>query len=750
MVRPSRRELLAGAGSALLAGSAGCLGFEVGGNSELEQESEDTENGESKPPWEPPTELPDGLVSALTFVLPPELEEEFLSDAPQLPPTDDGDETEEPETRMMFTVIDHRDERPEVGLLIPEAGFIEEDERIHDETDIEWEVRINPGVAHPDTSFTNIWVGDIVADPNEATAEHHGFRLYDADDDQQFATDGEVAILGDDGLVTEMIERVADGGKPYIVLYPRVAETLRELPVGVSTMVLDGPELIAGNFGWTDGEFDVPETLCVAISETEETELVSRRTHEIFAYYSDEPDESATETLRRLGEDIAAQPTETEETEITDNLLKLSVSYPFIPQEKYPEIPNPPVLVGYDEEQEEVLFGFTEGDDIETENLSVEIDGEPYTGEWARGQETIGGGDVIGVDADAIEPRDQLTLLYEEPEFGIEDEYSYRVLGDLPFEYIYDPETDEMTITYGNGPPLPGERLTDETPEDTGSIVDEIDGALRPGESVTLSEITGGVGDGVDFDTGSVLGVNLRYERTDEHTTTLGFFPATPPGSFAFERENDTDTLTITYSTAEPVQGGTTIPGDGWYVDEMSDSDTESDWSDSRPPGVYKTGVPLDADQYELRVDGEPAPVQWRDNADRIEEGDALELSGVGFGEAVSIVWLDDEEGDAYEMDTHTVLPTVEFAGEYHEESESVTIRHSEGETIVGEIEILVEDERGRTRTTDWPALVVAPGDSVLVTDVPMGSNVEVSLLGHTLAYIRTRQYGEDHVIVEP
>lgn len=727
MKRPSRRELLAGTGAALLAGSAGCLGFEVGGNTELERPSDDdTENGDSEPEWELPAELPDGLARALTFVFAPEVEESSGSDDPLSPLEDDA---EEPEDRILFHVFDHRNEAPTTELVFARDEFIEEDDRVRDETDIAWGLQLTPGLFSSDgTGTSSIWVGDIVMDAETATAEYAGFRLY-PELDRQFATDGEVALLGDEKWVMETIAAVKAGEKPYAASYPRVAETLRELPDSVGGIVFDNSELIAGHFGWVDDVFEPPETLVLATHETEKTELVSRRTYEILAHYPDEPDEADIEGLREFGEDISDQSSEVEEKTVDENLLRLSFSYPFIPDDAHPEIPNPPVLVGYDENEDEVLFGFSEGDEFETEQLSVAIEDEPYDGDWARGQETIGAGDVIAVAADAVEPGDSLALRYREPEFEIEEESSYRVLDTLPFEYFYDPDTEEITISYGNGPPLPAERLSGGAFMDIkDDLTDAIDGSLTEGDSVTLTEIPFGAT------------AELRYERSDEQSRSIGYFPADPPGAFAFEREDDA--LTVTYSTDEQVHGSP-VNFDFEPVEETETDTTEP------AVGVYHAPVALDADRYEIRVDGEPAPTQWVDRAERIEEGDSLVLEGVAFGEEISIVWIDNED-EPHEVDDHVVLPNVEFEAEYHEESETMTIRHAEGETVAGELEILVNLEQDRDRTTTWPGLVVEPDDSVLLTDVPMGSSVELSLLGHTLAYIRTRQYGEYQVIVEP
>ena len=726
---PSRRELLAGAGSALLAGSAGCLGFEVGGNSELERPSDDdTEHGEPEPAWELPAELPDGLAKALTFVFPSELEADSVSDELQSS-FDDEPDAEEPEDRIQFHLFDRRTGAPNTELGILRDEFIDEDERVHNETDIAWELQLSSGLfSQGATGVSTVWVGDIVMDAETATAEYAGFRLY-PEQDRQFATDGEVALLGDEKWVLETIAAVKAGEKPYAASYPRVAETLLELPDGVDATLFDNSEHIAGNFGWTDEIVAVPETMVISIGDVQETDIVNRRTYDVICWYSEPPDEPTVEWFVDWAGELGYEEPGTVEPTVAEPILQVTASYPFIPEENRPEIPNPPVLVGYDEQQEEVLFGFTEGDTVETRQLSVAIEDEPYDGDWARGQETIAAGDVIAVDADAIEPGDSLALRYQIPEFEIEEESSYRVLDELPFEYFYDPDTEEITIIYGNGPPLPGDRLSGgEFMNIEDDLADGIDGALTEGDSVTLTEIPFGAT------------AELRYERSDEQTRSLGYFPADPPGAFTFDREDER--LTITYSTDERIHGSPVV-FDFEPVEEIGTGATES------TVGVYHAPVALDADRYEIRVDGEPAPRQWTDHTETIEEGESLVLEGVAFGEEVSIVWLDAAD-EPHEVDDHTVLPHVEFEAEYHEESEAMTIRHAEGETVAGELAILVDAEQERDRTTDWPGLVVEPGDSILITDVPMGSTVEVSLLGHTLAYIRTRQYGEDHVIVEP
>lgn len=745
MTRPSRRQLLAGAGSALLAGTAGCTGFDVGGNRELERAADDGSDEGTGSAWEMPDGLPEGLTTALRFVFSPaedagfpgehsdtvSTDEESSDDAigTETPPSDETDSPLDGENSsadwLAITLLDHQATVHDPELTVSRSDVLDEDDRIHADTELRWELQLNLAGLVDGAEARTVWVGDIVVDTDATIAIYDEFQLYDVDD-QRFATDGEVGLLGEAQWVEETIARVDAGEKPYVVQYPRLVEVLSELETGAETVVFDNRHVVAEQFGWVS-ELGEPETLTVSLSERPATGPTRRRTHTFLGYYPDGTPDGAADALTELADEIVRETPDAEELTTDGQLAKLLVSSQFVPPENRLEPPGNPVLGGYDAEENMVEFVFQAGDEIDVEYLSLEIESEPYEGEWVRGQKTLGKGDSIVVAADAVEPGDDLTLRYEHPEVGVVDGTSNTVLTTLPFEYVYDPDTRELTATYGDGPPLPADRLSGGPfLGDQRDFTEQVDGELRMGKNLTLTDI--------DRDNG----VELRYERSDARIRAIAYFPAEPPGSFAFEREGET--LTLTYSTAEPVRGN---PMRYFEV-------TEND-----PPvsGVYKQPVTLTADRYEIRADGTPTERQWVELGDQIEEGDSLVIEAVEFGEELSIVWMN-RSGHAYTMDTHVFLPKITFEAEYHESVEAVTLSHAGGETVAsGGVEpvqpghapvtqtgVEIQVYADESRLTPWPGEVVAPGDSVLVTNVPVDADVALTIGNAVLVAFNTRR----------
>lgn len=731
---PSRRQLLAGVGSAVLAGTAGCLGFDVGGNRELERSSTDRTDESTTPTWEMPNGLPERLTTALRFVFPPGEDVVFPDGGSPAVPTDgrppvvdSPDGASAPTDWLALTVIDHKQAGYDPALTVSHSDVLYQDDRRDDGTDLAWEVQLNLSGLVDGTEPRTIWVGESLAGAGDPITTYDDFRVYTVSD-QLLATDGTVGLFGEADWVEKTLAQAGASDKPYVVQYPRVATVLAELKPGGEAVLFDTRAVVAEQFGWLSG-LGEPETLLVSLAERPATAPARHRTYTFLGYYPDGTPESAGETLTELGEELAKATPDAEELTTDDQFAKLSVSYRFVPSDERLKPPDNPVLGGYDPEDRTLEFVFQDGDEIETEYLSLEIESDPYDGEWLRGQETLGKGDSIVVGADAVEPGDDLTVRYERPELGVSDGASNTVLTTLPFEYVYEPETKELTATYGDGPPLAADRLSGGPfLGDQRDFTEQIDGELRMGKRITLTEI--------DRD----YGVELRYERSDARMRAVAYFPTEPPGVFDFEREEDL--LRVTYSTAEPVRGNPI------YL-----FDSGSNGPDIPTSGVYKKPVELDADSYELRVDGAPAETQWNQQGNTIAEGDSLAIEGVSFGEGFSLVWVG-QSGEVSEMASHVVLPEITFKAKYHESAEAVTLSHAGGDAVpsggidpsqsgaephaVNGLEIQVHADG--PRLIPWPGDVVAPGDSVLVTDVPVGAEVVLTIGNAVLVAFNTRQ----------
>lgn len=239
------------------------------------------------------------------------------------------------------------------------------------------------------------------------------------------------------------------------------------------------------------------------------------------------------------------------------------------------------------------------GDPTPVEELTLEVGDEEYDPEiWADGMGKIEEGDTIYLDIDDVEPNLSIRIRHDH-EMGSSSSGT-TILNRFRFEYEYDLEAETITVEYRDDFPLAGDRLTlavyeddgrrgpiDGEPEPRTTAEPWDDETLEDGSEATLEDVRPGDTVTVGWD-----GADL-WDALGRHTVR-------PPGSVRFEYEYDERTLEATL--------------------ELED--------DERP-----------ADEYELRVDDEPADVQWADHGEVVSSGATIELEDVEVGSQVTVVW---------------------------------------------------------------------------------------------------------------
>lgn len=274
----------------------------------------------------------------------------------------------------------------------------------------------------------------------------------------------------------------------------------------------------------------------------------------------------------------------------------------------------------------------TEGDPTPVDELTLEVGDEAYDRSvWAGDAETIEAGDTIRIRMDDVEPNLRVSLTHER-EYGTSTTTT-TILGHLEFEFDYDFDARTLAVEYADEFELDGDELrlavhesqdwwrTDgEAPAQTASP--------WTGETVT-SGATATLED-VDPSEAVVVGYG-----DDEHGSGVAYFLPEPPGDATIEYDFESREATVTLDLAE-----------------------------ARP-----------AAEYEVRVDGEPADSQWRDDGDTVTSGASVTVADVPVGTTVTVVWGPEDA----RLTFRRVVPEIELDLELGDE---IALEHVEGDAV--------------------------------------------------------------------
>jgi hypothetical protein len=648
MRRLSRRTLLSGLGTAAAVALAGCSGDD---EDEKDESPEETDSPEDTPgdglqqrPW--PQTLHDGL----SFVYPPKQDASILS------------------------ISRNSEDHPR---QVSPGEF-----NLTGDSTVEWVLRVSGVDASQDESSYQqtglILSGSLTVDEGggvQVSGTDRGFDRYKLTEQENdrvthLASNGDVVLAGRRSWIDTTLGRHNDGAETYLEANTGVGALIEQFDhTGYNVRLANGQSFVESEFDGEGVEFStVPETLAFGSRRTEEKLRIG-----IGARYEESVGETERSAFGTLVESEFNISDVEVETTGDGQILLIEKTRPYTPPEERPETASFPQYVGYDHEENAVLFEFENGDQLPAENFDIEIDDEPYTGDWTRGQDTIGDGSVIAIDAEAIEPGDSVTLSYEAD--GYSSSGSTTVLHRVPFRVQYDPESSQTTIEYVEGPPIDASRLR-----------------VRIGEDRTITpwegQVTGGDAAVVE-DTDIETPVDIRYQRDDGEVIDVGHGLIRPPGRFRLAYDGSEGVLTVTYPEYDPSeQGG--------------------------PHGYPWDQRPVSAAEYEIRVDGEPTDTQLTAGGEVFDPGDTVEVTDVPLGSSATVVWVGGDDKFTMEKLDETT-PDVEFEFEF--DDGTVTITHAGGMDVDADwvtVEVLGPEER----SIDWGGTdTIAEGDELVVED---------------------------------
>ena len=682
MTRLSRRDLLAGTGTVALAGVAGCLG----GNGDDDPDSGPADPGsEAETNWRDDLDLPESLVSALAYVY------------------QHGDNLVLGTGRLLRGEDD--------GLGGPYGDAL---------ASASVESLLQYGAATTgDAPAVSVWVGEFELDPDLSVSNRNGFAVHeiDAPDKQDasgmlpdgdivVATDGGVLVAGKRDQVIAALDSHEAGEEPYLLANDRFRTVLNELAVADGVAVTNDAEVLFEEFGQSVDLASLPTPLGYALEQGQDTVQ--------WQFAAGTTDESVAGELAAVGSSLSGLDREAFDHRVADDILVVEAARTVTPPDDSPPEGSPslgvPRFDTYDESTGEVLLRFERGESVPVDSVTIEIEGEPYEGDWARGAETVGGGSRIAIDADAIEPGDRLRLAYER-EDGSASTGERQILRFLPFEFSYDPDAGTATLTYVDGPPLSGERTdlrTGEDPLENGEQVRALSGGLTKGDTLTVDAVEPGA---------TLL---VAYERTDGETIPLTGHTARPPGEFSLE--NNDGQLVVTRPSYRGGEDGSESDGSG-----ESDGSDGSEGDAVRPPEQE----PLPAARYEVRIDGEPTETQWTDEGETIDPGDTLVAGEIQAGSVASVVWVG--ETAEFELVRRRVPPNITVVVSYDEDEQQLRLVHDGGESVDADALSVVVGSEEERRVRSWDGDTVSPGDELTVASVEQQEIVRLQFQGEDI-----------------
>ncbi|WP_222918419.1 hypothetical protein [Natrinema sp. SYSU A 869] len=324
-----------------------------------------------------------------------------------------------------------------------------------------------------------------------------------------------------------------------------------------------------------------------------------------------------------------------------------------------------------DSDAKYVEIDVLEGDPTPVDELTLELDGEPYDEAiWADGQAEIEGGDTIQVATEDAEPNMPITLRHETEHGGTAETKLY---SHFEFTFDYDPDAKAVSVRYEDEFPLDGDHVTLAL-RDSDRVADPDAEPLRTTTPWTGSELSAGDEATVEHvDPGTFVIVGWD---SDTLQGSLANERIRPPGDVAVDYEYETKTATIELTLAD---------------------------DRTRP-----------AAEYTVLRDGDPAAAQWRDADETVSDGDTVELEGVAVGTTIEVVWGE----DGHHVGSGVARPSVTF--DLTVENGTVTLVHNGGPSLPASelvAEVHVDDEETDVPLDERLDGTFAVDDTVTVVD---------------------------------
>lgn len=284
------------------------------------------------------------------------------------------------------------------------------------------------------------------------------------------------------------------------------------------------------------------------------------------------------------------------------------------------------------------------GDPTPVEEITLEVGGEEYDEAiWADGAETIESGDRIRLRSDDVEPNLEVRLRHE-MESGTSTS-STRILSHFRFDFEYDP-AGRLAIEYADDFPLDGDEVYVGVVDDDRYYRGErVERAVQPWEGRELEAGDDASIDGVEPGQTIVVG----YGGAD-FESGIARYRIAPPGHVRYDYDPASAALEAT----------------------------------------LRAEYDQPASAFELRVDGDPASVQWADEYDTIADEATIAVPDLEYGTRVSTVWGDDDR----RVGSTIVLPSVDVERLADEEP---AIEHVGGDAVASD-ELELEVWTGKDR----------------------------------------------------
>ena len=446
-----------------------------------------------------------------------------------------------------------------------------------------------------------VLTGDLELEGESESEETDGgveYDRYDKDETVAAVTDDVVVLAESTETIEDALEASEDEDERLLESEPLLGEALDTFEGADSVSVDISEENHLPEADGDDVEF-LARTMTVLDPDT--LEMTFGVGFESESAISDELKEAIEADIGRMG--TGDEP----EIDVDGTLLTVTVERDLEAERAAREHDSPSSLRADREfdlgEDDYLEIEVGRGDPTPIEELTLEVDDEEYDPEiWADGMGKVEEGDVIYLDVEDVEPNLSIRIRHDH-EMGSSSSGT-TILNHFRFEYDYDLEAETITVEYRDDFPLDGDRLTLAVYEDDGrrgpidgepeprATAEPWDGeTLEDGSEATLEDVRPGDTVTIGWD-----GTGL-WDALDRYTVR-------PPGSVHFEYEYDERTLEATL--------------------EFEDDE-------ERP-----------AKEYELRVEDDPADVQWSDEAGAVSSGSMIELEDVEVGSEVTVVWGDD------------------------------------------------------------------------------------------------------------
>ncbi|EMA27263.1 hypothetical protein C445_20755 [Halobiforma lacisalsi AJ5] len=626
-------------------------------------------------------------------------------------------------------------------------------------------------VVTDDETRLSVVAGEFDAPDVGDDADLDGWTVGEVDDEPVAAAEGALVVAtGDDGdeIVDAALEAADDEDTETILADPETASTTFDHLESKSyvTFVPDVSEVPHNEF---DG--DVVEAFGVGLetapmareddSDTLENDYVLHLDPDAGAHVDDEWIVDRVESIER---------NEILETSIdrSDDVVYVQAVVEQPPERDREAAPDARVRARSNADEGVVTFEHVGGEPIETDSLEVWRDGDLADDQLADEYATFTEGDTFELETG---PLADVGLRWFDEEADVYYYYDTTVVGAESFDGQYDPDEETVEFTYTGGLEVDSDlvELVHRSDDDGSYDLDrgdlDVDGPLVDGETITVDGVT--LGDRVSLELSvpanpnrgqrSLSSVRVRPPRMHlsrrEETVVARYWGDIDRDADEFRvlvEDEPADVqfsdVTDTLSEHDRVELGELDHGTHVAVEWLEPDDPvvvtervlrpyariDMDYDDSAGTVTadYEEGDEIDADDLELRIADEPAPVQPADEYETFAPGDDLTVEADPFA-TVELVW---EGGDDTEYGLGRVtVGRRAFDAEYDPDTDEVEIVYT-GEQPADPSNLTVSQRGSRSSGDDEDLFAqeydsLTDGDSIVLEDVEIDDRISVMLV---------------------